>query len=248
MLSFLRELEESGTTRYEAKLLVVGEGGTGKSSLLRALRNQSFEQGLSTTHGIEVDQLVFPHPQQPQTTVTLNTWDFGGQQIYHATHQFFLTSRSVYLVTWNARLGVEQGRLHYWLETIKALAPNAPVLLVATHIDERAPDLNYAAFKETYPQLAGHVSISNAKGTGIAQLQATIAELAMELPIMGQPWPQKWLQAEEHLLARPEHHIAVQTISRIVWLAALKRTWQRGRWVAICTIWEKYCIFRMMRC
>src|SRR5581483_1691318 len=32
----------------------------------------------------------------------------------------------------------------------------------------------------------------------------------MGLPIMGQPWPQKWLQAEEHLLARPEHHIAVQ--------------------------------------
>jgi hypothetical protein len=27
-------------------------------------------------------------------TFRVNIWDFGGQQIYHATHQFFLTKRS----------------------------------------------------------------------------------------------------------------------------------------------------------
>ncbi|WP_347242416.1 hypothetical protein [Nostoc sp. FACHB-888] len=25
----------------------------------------------------------------------VNIWDFGGQEIYHATHQFFLTRRSL---------------------------------------------------------------------------------------------------------------------------------------------------------
>jgi len=55
------------------------------------------------------------------------------------------------MVAWNARLGAEQGKLHYWLDTIKALAPKAPVLLVATHIDERAPDLNYQSYEEEYP-------------------------------------------------------------------------------------------------
>jgi internalin A len=143
MLSFLRELQERSTIRYEAKLLLVGEGGTGKSSLLRALRDEKFVSNLSTTHGIEVGKLKLPHPNRPQMEITLNTWDFGGQQIYHATHQFFLTKRSLYLVVWNARLGAEQGRLDHWLHTIKILAPDAPVLLVATHIDERAPDLNY---------------------------------------------------------------------------------------------------------
>ncbi len=57
MLTFLRELQEKSVTRYEAKLLVVGEGGTGKSSLLRALRNETFVSNLSTTHGIEVGTL-----------------------------------------------------------------------------------------------------------------------------------------------------------------------------------------------
>jgi internalin A len=211
ILAFLRDLLENSVIRYEVKLLIVGEGGTGKSSLLRALRNQKFDSQLSATHGIEVVSLELSHPNKAGTNIVLNTWDFGGQQIYHATHQFFLTKRSMYLVAWNARLGVKQGRLHYWLETIQALAPDAPILLVATHIDEQASDINYIALKEQYPQLVGSLSVSNACDTGIAQLRTALAEIAIQLPIMGQPWPAKWMNVEEHLLNRPGHHIPLET-------------------------------------
>lgn len=211
ILAFLRELHESGTIRFEAKLLVVGEGGTGKSSLLRALRGEDFDPELDTTHGIEVGKYPLPHPDSDLPELTLNTWDFGGQHIYHATHQFFLTQRSLYVVVWNARLGPDQGRLNYWLDTIKALAPDAPVLLVATHTDERSADLNYPLYTEAYPQLVGNLSVSNKKGTGIAELKDALAQHAAALPLMGQPWPQKWLDVEEELLTRPEHHINLDT-------------------------------------
>ena len=36
----------------------------------------------------------------------------------HATHQFFLTKRSLYLVVLNAREGETRGRLDYWLKII----------------------------------------------------------------------------------------------------------------------------------
>ncbi len=206
--AFLRELQQSRIIRFESKLLIVGEGGTGKSSLLRALRDDTFDSNLSTTHGIEVDRLKLPSPQHE---IILNTWDFGGQQIYHATHQFFLTKRSLYLVVWNARLGVEQGRLDYWLETIKAHAPDAPVLLVATHVDERKPDLNYQLYKDVYPQIAGHLGVSNKNGQGIPELKTMLAEQAGRLPLMGQPWPGRWLSAENVVLALPEHHIDADT-------------------------------------
>lgn len=208
VLDYLRALKRESIIRYEAKLLVVGEGGTGKSSFLRALRGETFDRDLSTTHGIEVGTYRLPHPAEPGVTITLNTWDFGGQQIYHATHQFFLTSRSLYVVVWNARLGAEQGRLNYWLDTIKALAPDAPVLLVATHIDERAPDLNYPMYQTAYPQLVGNLSMSNLTGEGLAEIKSALARQAAELPLMGQPWPASWLAAERTLLARPDHHIS----------------------------------------
>ncbi|HKY04170.1 MAG TPA: COR domain-containing protein, partial [Blastocatellia bacterium] len=209
ILSFLRELEEDSITRYEAKLILVGEGGTGKSQLLRALRGEAFDPTVPMTHGIELGTYKVQHPDLEGVEIALNTWDFGGQQIYHATHQFFLTHRSVYVVVWNARLGPDQGNLPHWLDTIKALAPDARVILVATHIDEHAADLNYPLYQEAYPQLVGSYAVSNSTRKGIAGLKSAIAELATELPIMGQLWPNKWLAAERALEARPEHHLSL---------------------------------------
>jgi internalin A len=207
ILRFFQELQKDSVVRYEAKVLVVGEGATGKSSLLRALRDQAFDPQLNTTHGIEVGELHVPHPHLAGKAITLNTWDFGGQHIYHATHQFFLTRRSLYLLVWNARSQVDQGRLDFWLETIRVQAPEAPVLLVATHTDERASDLNYERFKGAFPQLVGHFSVSNKDRRGIDDLATAIAWHAAELHLMGQPWPGSWVQAEHRLLTLPDHHI-----------------------------------------
>jgi GTPase SAR1 family protein len=36
-----------------------------------------------------------------QGPVVFRTWDFGGQTEYYATHQYFLSKRSLYIVVWN---------------------------------------------------------------------------------------------------------------------------------------------------
>ena len=211
VLSFLQELHREHVLRYEAKLILVGEGGTGKSSLLRAFEDKGLDDSLETTHGIEVGTLMLPHLSLPGQPLQLNTWDFGGQDIYRATHQFFLTQRSLYLVVWNARLGGEQGRLDYWLSTIRVLAPDAPILLVATHIDERAPDLNIPQYRADYPQIVDVLHVSNKTGRGIDELKQAVAKHAATLPFIGQPWPTSWVEVERELVAIPEHHINATT-------------------------------------
>jgi GTPase SAR1 family protein len=42
---------------YEAKVLLVGEGNVGKTSLIAALRNDPFVEGRPTTHGIEIQSM-----------------------------------------------------------------------------------------------------------------------------------------------------------------------------------------------
>ncbi|MEM8611836.1 MAG: COR domain-containing protein [Cyanobacteria bacterium P01_H01_bin.105] len=194
ILTYLREQKDDGERQWISKLLVVGEGGVGKTSLLRALRGETFEVQQSSTHGIEIKALTLPHPVETDITMTLNTWDFGGQEIYHATHQFFLTNRSLFLLAFNARLGFEQGKLIYWLKTIRANAPESPVILVATWTDERDADLPLSDLKQQFPQIVALYEVSNKKGTGIQKLKQAITTAAAELPLMGEIWPATWLK------------------------------------------------------
>lgn len=215
VLTYLRERAEQSSRQWVSKLLVVGQGGVGKSSLLRALRGEPFME-LETTHGIELGSVEVAHPTKAGVTMQLNTWDFGGQDIYHATHQFFLTNRSLFLLAWNARHGFEQGKLYYWLDTIQALAPDSPVLIVATHIDERDAQLPLAELRRSYPQIIGQCDISNATGAGVEELRRALAAAAAGLPLMGEEWPTSWLDAANAIRAMAEKHVTPRRLFDIM--------------------------------
>jgi hypothetical protein len=139
----------------------------------------------------------------------LSAWDFGGQQIYHATHQFFLTNRSLFLLLWNSRLGWEQGRLRYWLDIITARAPESPILLVATHADssERPVDLPIDDLRREYPRVVDNIAIDNETRSGKGDLLTCLGQEAANLPLMGAEWPTTWLKAADKLRKSPEKQV-----------------------------------------
>lgn len=216
IIAYLREQVQDSRKQWISKLLVVGQGGVGKTSLLRSLREEPFDTQESTTHGIEIKSLLIKHPSENDVTMQLNTWDFGGQEIYHATHQFFLTNRSLFLLAWNARHGFEQGKLYYWLDTIKARAPESPVIIVATYIDERDADIPLADLQRKYPQIIAHCEMSNKTGLGVDKLRNVIAAAAAELPLMGETWPTNWLNAANAIRSMPENHITPRQLNGIM--------------------------------
>jgi internalin A len=216
VLTFLRAGSSALSQQWVSKLLIVGEGGVGKTQLLRHLRGLPFDTRIETTHGIEIHPCELPHPNARNVVMTLNAWDFGGQQIYHATHQFFLTNRSLFLLAWNARTGYEQGRLHYWLETITALAPNSPILLVATHTDQRDADVPIGELKRLFPRIVGHVEVSNATAAGVEELRNRVAKSAATLPLMGEEWPTHWLTAAQALRRRREKYMKPRDLAKVL--------------------------------
>lgn len=214
--AILAYLREPKVRQWVSKLLIVGEGGVGKTSLLRALRGETFIEGLETTHGIAVEKLELSHPTYSNVIMNLNAWDFGGQQIYHATHQFFLTKRSVFLLVWDARHGWEAGKLYNWLDRIQANAPESPVMVVAAHIDERDAELPLDDLQRKYPQIMGHYRVSNKTLEGIEEFKGKLAYVAAELPLMGEEWPATWLEAANLIKRRTEHYISPKQLYRIM--------------------------------
>jgi GTPase SAR1 family protein len=208
--------EQRQQKQWLSKLILVGEGGVGKTSLLRVLRGEKFNPQELTTHGIRTKSLEIAHPSETNVTMQLNTWDFGGQQIYHATHQFFLTNRSLFLLTWHAGMDFEAGKLDYWLDMLTALAPDSPVLLVATHIDVRAADIPLDKFRRRYPQIFGQCEISSQTGEGFKALRQAIAQAAAQLPLMGEIWPSTWLKAANALRARKAGYATPEILQKFL--------------------------------
>jgi internalin A len=201
---YLRSLEDA-VPQYEAKLLLIGEGNVGKTSLIAALRNEPFIEGRPTTHGIEIRPLMLSHPDLDRG-ITLRAWDFGGQEVYRITHQFFFSQRALYLVVWKAREGQEQNEVEAWLRRIQLrVSQNARALIVATHCLERHPELDYPQLERIFPQLlVGRYEVDNSSGYGVSDLREAIAKEATKLPQMGQLISPRWTAARDEILARAE--------------------------------------------
>ncbi len=86
--------------------------------------------------------------QTVKKDVKINIWGFGGQEIYHSTHQFFLTKRSIYLLVWEARKEEDYNMFDYWLNIIKYLSRNSPVIVVMNKCDVRLKDIDEFGLKK----------------------------------------------------------------------------------------------------
>ena len=169
-------------------MVLVGEGNVGKTSLVAALKGEKFIEGRPTTHGIEISPLTVRHPSL-STSMTVRAWDFGGQEVYRVSHQFFLTRRALYLVVWNAREGQEHDEVEGWLRRIRLrVGPDARTLVVATHCAERLPELDYPHLEQMLPGMLPGIWVEVDGGTGTASdtLTGAISEHAARLPQMGQ--------------------------------------------------------------
>lgn len=189
---------------WESKLLLIGEGGVGKTTLLQVLNNYPFNHDEIGTVGIEISTFDLPHPEKDHISMQLNCWDFAGQDFNHAMHQFFFSNRSLFLLVWNARHGWQQGKLYQWLENIKVRAPRAKVILVATHTDQPHSDYPAADLQAKYPQIVDTIEVSSKTGDNIPELRQLIQKHAADLPLMGLRWPQTWLDAANAVRAMCE--------------------------------------------
>jgi len=188
---------EKKTILRESKMIIVGQGGVGKTCLLNLLVKGEYSEKPST-EGIDISRWVFDEVKES----TLNIWDFGGQEIYHATHQFFLTKRSLYIFVWDSRQEDEYGRIDYWLKTVEAFAGDCPIIIVVNKCDKdrkNYKELDMSAFKSRYPQIVDAFYVSCKDNVGIAELRQTIIETASNLPLMNTEWFSSWLKVRKIL-------------------------------------------------
>jgi len=184
---------------YEAKLLIVGAGDVGKTCLMKKLINPEEEVNLNeiSTEGIDIQKWIISTPKTK--TFRINFWDFGGQEILHSTHQFFLTKRSLYLFVWDSRPDDQLTSFDYWFNIIKLLSENSPVISILNKIDKNRPiRVEEKSLQEKFNIVSFH-KVSAVSGKGIDYLLDVIIEEIDKLPLVGTELPKAWLDIREKL-------------------------------------------------
>ena len=180
----------------EAKMVLVGQGGVGKTSLVQRLTRDVFDPLESQTEGIAIQRWQV---QVNDTALQLNVWDFGGQEIMHATHQFFLTKRTLYLLVLDCRLNEEENRLEYWLKIIQSFGGDSPVIIVANKTDQQQMDLDERGLRSKYPQICGILETSCADGAGLDKLKARIMREVTRMPHVRDALLTSWFDVKRDL-------------------------------------------------
>ena len=273
---------------YETKLIFVGSGEVGKTTLMKVLKDQDLcvEIGHeATTHGINIDSLEYDvfFPARPpyynsfkdiedvyirdeyydeyyedvygeddkkvdvyesegyysisevlgdmddewkaelmvsgdlsymfddaviEKTIKINLWDFGGQEIYYSTHQFFLTKRSIYLFVWEPRKDNNNEDFDYWLNTIKLLSADSPVIVVMNKLDIRHKNIDELNYSNKFNNISNFLAVSCITKQGIDQLENEIRRCIVNLPHMGDKVPESWVRVRQEIRKVQSNYIS----------------------------------------
>ncbi|MEH2308289.1 COR domain-containing protein, partial [Nostoc sp.] len=199
ILDFYFRVQDPAETEpfYEAKFLIVGEGGAGKTSLAKKIKDETYElqQDEESTEGIDVIQWKFTLLSGQDFRV--NIWDFGGQEIYHQTHQFFLTERSLYVLVADTRK--ENTDFSYWLKVVELLSGNSPVLIIKNEKQDRQCEVNELQLRGEFTNLKETLATNLATNRGLDKIKDTIERYISDLPHVGIPLPKLWVRVRAAL-------------------------------------------------
>jgi internalin A len=141
--SHFKDLDQGIKLDRELKMIVLGNGRVGKTSLCSRLIEDEFDSKEDSTHGVKFWRWGLYQDGSEEKQIDLNVWDFGGQDIYYGTHAMFHRGRAVFVICWDAEtekqeyfIDKENGFKHrnyplqYWVDYVEHVSPGSPIIIV----------------------------------------------------------------------------------------------------------------------
>jgi hypothetical protein len=184
---------------------------------VKRLLGKKFDEKESQTHGININTWKIT---VDKTNIKVRLWDFGGQEIMHATHQFFLSKRSLYILVLDGR---KDEKTEYWLNHIKSFGGDSPVMVVINKIDENPGfDVNRLFLMEKYPNIKGFYRLSCASDTGIDEFKEELTKELANIELIRTTWANSWFMVKKQLEDMKDNFISYDTYQQICTDAGIK--------------------------
>lgn len=199
----------------EGRIIFIGDGSSGKSSIIEKITKNSFTLGREQTNGINIANFNLVNPEDGRDLI-FHIWDFGGQEIQHAVHKFFFTEGCLYVLVLDNRKEEEP---EYWLQQIESLGGGASVIVVFNKQDENAAETADRKFlKEKYANIIGFYNTSCKTGIGIEEFKNKLQDEVVNLRTVTERFPNNWLavkKAIEQHTSGASHYLTYESYKEI---------------------------------
>ena len=176
---------EEISRRPVLKLIVVGDGGVGKTTLIhRYLTGIYLDQRMTVGSGfatrpIEVDGLK----------IVLSIWDFAGEERFRFLMPKYCVGAHGCLLAFDLTRPVTFFHLDDWLKLVREHAGSIPILLVGTKLDISPLTRTDAEAYVTIHSLNGYIETSSKEDVGVQEVFQCVADLMWARVAYAQPTP-----------------------------------------------------------
>jgi small GTP-binding protein len=167
------------TTYANAKVLMLGDSGVGKSGLAMVLAGQDF-QPTESTHGRQIWRL--PATEEADSSGDIRDvliWDLAGQSGYRIIHQLHLEGAAVALILFDAKSETAPlAGVQHWARAVRhahpATAGGLPTFLVAARVDRGGINVSDQRIRQLMADfgLSDYFKTSAKEGTNTDLLRA----------------------------------------------------------------------------
>jgi small GTP-binding protein len=120
------------TVSFSPKLVLLGDSGVGKTSLINHFVDSSYSATIGSTIG---QNNVIKTVHRDGRTVKLAIWDTAGQEQFQALVPLYLTGASFVIIVFSVNCQESFNHVTFWLEKAKDKVPDADLVLVGNKID-----------------------------------------------------------------------------------------------------------------
>ncbi len=144
--NYLIALEKGATRLNEARIIVLGDKGAGKTCIARRLIDPDAPMTADDESTAGVDTMLWKLENE---NMKVRIWDFAGHTVTHAVHQLFLSERCLYLMVYDGRTE-DRNRIKYWLDHMKNYGGDSQAIILVNERDQHRVNIPINFLREKY--------------------------------------------------------------------------------------------------
>jgi len=118
----------------EFKLVLVGDGGVGKTTFVKRHLTGEFEKKYIATQGVEVSSLTFFTNYGP---IKFNIWDTAGQEKLGGLREGYYIGADCAIVMFDVTSRITYKNVPKWYKDLTRICENIPMVLVGNKVDAK---------------------------------------------------------------------------------------------------------------